>query len=72
MVEGSVQKYLNEIALMGQAFVKDDKQTIETLLKSRQASISRFVLFVVGEGIDKKTTDFAAEVQAQANQATRV
>ena len=57
---------------MGQAFVKDDKQTIETLLKSRQASISRFVLFVVGEGIDKKTTDFAAEVQAQANQATRV
>ena len=71
MVEGSVQKYLKEITLMGQLFVKDDKQTIESLLKSRQASISRFVLFVVGEGIEKKTTDFAAEVLAQANQATR-
>jgi elongation factor Ts len=72
MVEGSVQKYLKEITLMGQLFVKDDKQTIESLLKSRQASISRFVLFVVGEGIEKKSTDFAAEVLAQANQATRV
>jgi elongation factor Ts len=72
MVEGSVQKYLKEITLMGQPFVKDDKQTIETLLKSRQASITRFVLFVVGEGIEKKTTDFAAEVLAQANQASRV
>jgi len=71
MVEGSVQKYLKEITLMGQLFVKDDKQTIESLLKSRQAFISRFVLFVVGEGIEKKTTDFAAEVLAQANQATR-
>lgn len=71
MVEGSVQKYLKEITLMGQLFVKDDKQTIESLLKSRQASISRFVLFVVGEGIEKKTTDFAAEVLAQANQTTR-
>lgn len=71
MVEGSVQKYLKEITLMGQLFVKDDKHTIESLLKSRQASISRFVLFVVGEGIEKKTTDFAAEVLAQANQATR-
>lgn len=72
IIEGSVQKYLKEITLMGQAFVKDDKQTIEALLKSRRASISRFVLFVVGEGIDKKSTDFAAEVLAQANQATRV
>lgn len=72
MVEGSVQKYLKEITLMGQPFVKDDKLTIEALLKSRQASISRFVLFVVGEGIEKKSTDFAAEVAAQANQASRV
>ncbi|MFM9968944.1 MAG: translation elongation factor Ts [Burkholderiales bacterium] len=72
MVEGSVQKYLKEITLMGQLFVKDDKQTIETLLKSRQASVSSFVLYVVGEGIEKKSTDFAAEVMAQANQATRV
>lgn len=72
MVEGSVQKFLKEITLMGQIFVKDDKQTIEGLLKTRQASIARFVLYVVGEGIEKKSTDFAAEVQAQANQASRV
>ena len=72
MVEGSVQKYLKEVTLMGQPFGKDDKQSIESLLKSRKASVSRFVLFVVGEGIEKKSTDFAAEVMAQASQATRV
>ena len=72
MVEGSVQKYLKEVTLMGQPFVKDDKQSIESLLKSHKASVTRFVLFVVGEGIEKKSTDFAAEVMAQANQATRV
>jgi elongation factor Ts len=72
MVDGSVQKYLKEVTLMGQPFVKDDKQSIESLLKSQKASVSRFVLFVVGEGIEKKSTDFAAEVKAQASQATRV
>ena len=72
MVEGSVQKYLKEVTLLGQPFVKDDKQSIESLLKARKASVSRFVLFVVGEGIEKKSTDFAAEVKAQASQATRV
>lgn len=66
MIEGSVQKYLKEVTLLGQAFVKDDKQSIEGLLKSKGASVAGFSLYVVGEGIEKKTTDFAAEVMAQA------
>lgn len=66
MVEGSVQKFLKEVTLLGQPFVKDDKQTVEVLLKSRGASVARFVLYVVGEGIEKKSADFAAEVMAQA------
>ena len=64
MVEGSVAKYLKEVTLLGQPFVKDDKQTIEQLLKSKSASVARFVIYVVGEGIEKKQTDFAAEVAA--------
>ena len=64
MVEGSVAKYLKDVTLLGQPFVKDDKQTIEQLLKSKAASVARFVLYVVGEGIEKKQTDFAAEVAA--------
>jgi elongation factor Ts len=64
MVEGSVAKYLKEVTLLGQPFVKDDKQTIEQLLKSKGASVARFVLYMVGEGIEKKQTDFAAEVAA--------
>jgi elongation factor Ts len=66
MVEGSVQKYLKEVTLLGQPFVKDDKQTVEQLLKSKGAQVARFVLYVVGEGIEKKQSDFAAEVAAQA------
>jgi elongation factor Ts len=66
MVEGTVAKYLKEVTLLGQPFVKDDKQTIEQLLKSKGAAVNRFVLYIVGEGIEKKTTDFAAEVAAQA------
>ena len=66
MVEGSVQKFLKEVTLLGQPFVKDDKQTVEALLKSRGASVARFALYVVGEGIEKKSSDFAAEVMAQA------
>ncbi len=54
MVEGSVQKFLKEVTLLGQPFVKDDKQTIEALLKSKGASVGGFVLYVVGEGIEKK------------------
>lgn len=64
MVEGGVAKYLKEVTLLGQPFVKDDKQTIEQLLKSKAASVMRFVLYIVGEGIEKKQTDFAAEVAA--------
>ena len=71
MVEGSVQKYLKEVTLLGQPFVKDDKQTIEQLLKVEGAQVGRFVLYVVGEGIEKKTSDFAAEVAAQAAAAAR-
>ncbi|HEX7054135.1 MAG TPA: translation elongation factor Ts [Burkholderiales bacterium] len=69
MVEGAVNKYLGEISLLGQPFVKDDKQTVEKLLASKKASVSGFVLFVVGEGIEKKSADFAAEVMAQAGKA---
>jgi elongation factor Ts len=71
MVDGSVQKFLKEVTLLGQPFVKDDKQTIEQLLKSKSASVAQFVLYVVGEGIEKKQTDFAAEVAAQAAAASR-
>jgi len=58
MVEGSVQKFLKEVTLLGQIFVKDPagKQTVEALLKARGASVSRFVLYVVGEGIEKRET----------------
>ena len=66
MVEGSVQKYLKEVALLDQPFVKDDKQSIEQLLKSKGASVAAFTMYVVGEGIEKKVTDFAAEVAAAA------
>jgi elongation factor Ts len=69
MVEGAVAKYLKEVTLLGQPFVKNDKQTIEALLKSRQASVAAFTLYVVGEGIEKKKDDFAAEVMAQVGQA---
>jgi elongation factor Ts len=66
MVEGAVQKYLKEVTLLGQPFVKDDKLSIEQLLKSKSATVHGFVLYVVGEGIEKRQTDFAAEVAAQA------
>ena len=66
MVDGSVQKYLKEVTLLGQPFVKDDKLTIEQLLKGKGASVAAFTLYVVGEGIEKKVSDFAAEVAAQA------
>ena len=66
IAEGTVQKYLKEVTLLGQPFVKDDKQTVEQLLKSRNASVAGFTLYIVGEGIEKKQSDFAAEVAAQA------
>ncbi len=66
IAEGTVQKYLREVTLLGQVFVKNDKQTIEQLLKASGASVKDFVLYVVGEGIVKKQADFAAEVAAMA------
>jgi elongation factor Ts len=66
MVEGSIQKFVKEVALMSQAFVKNDKQTIEQFLKEKNTQVHSFTLYVVGEGIEKKVNDFAAEVAAQA------
>lgn len=66
MVEGSVQKYLKEVTLLGQPFVKDDKVSVEQLLKSKGAKVASFTLYVVGEGLAKRENDFAAEVAAQA------
>jgi len=66
MVEGSVQKFLKEVALMSQPFVKNDKQSVAQMLKEKNAAVAGFALFVVGEGIEKKTSDFAAEVAAAA------
>ncbi len=65
MVEGRIKKYLKEVTLLGQPFVKDPDQTIEQLLKSNNASVKRFVRFEVGEGIEKKEENFADEVMAQ-------
>ena len=65
MVEGSVQKYLKEVSLFDQTFVKNDKQTVEQMLKSASTNVKAFTMYVVGEGIEKKVDDFAAEVAAQ-------
>jgi elongation factor Ts len=66
MTEGAVQKYLKEVTLLGQPFVKDDKLSVEQLLKQKGAAVNAFALFVVGEGIEKRPDDFAAEVAAAA------
>jgi elongation factor Ts len=64
-IEGGVQKYLKEVSLFNQPFVKNDKQTVEQMLKAANTSVKSFTLYVVGEGIEKKVDDFAAEVAAQ-------
>ncbi len=64
-IEGGVQKYLKEVSLFNQAFVKNDKQTVEQMLKAVSTTVHGFTLYVVGEGIEKKVDDFAAEVAAQ-------
>ncbi len=64
-IEGTVQKYLKEVSLLNQPFVKNDKQTVEQMLKATQTQVHGFTLYVVGEGIEKKVDDFAAEVAAQ-------
>jgi elongation factor Ts len=69
MVEGALNKFLGEITLLGQPFVKDDKQTVEKMLAARKARVNAYAFFVVGEGIEKKSGDFAAEVLAQAGMA---
>ena len=65
MIDGSVQKYLKEVSLFNQPFVKNDKQTVEQMLKAEATQVKAFTLYVVGEGIEKKADDFAAEVAAQ-------
>lgn len=69
MVEGRIRKYLNEVTLLGQAFVKDPDQTVEKLLKSAGAEVQQFVRYEVGEGIEKKEDDFVSEVMAQAGKS---
>lgn len=66
IAEGSVQKFLKEVTLLSQPFVKDDKKNVGELLKSNGATVKAFALFVVGEGMEKRVNDFAAEVAAQA------
>ncbi|SCY46965.1 translation elongation factor Ts (EF-Ts) [Nitrosospira sp. Nl5] len=68
MVDGRIAKYLAEVTLLGQPFVKDPDQTVEKLLAAKSAKVNGFTLFVVGEGIEKKSGDFAAEVMAQVSQ----
>ena len=69
MVDGALNKFVAERTLLGQLFVKDDKQTVEKMLGAKKAKVNGYAFFVVGEGIEKKATDFAAEVMAQAGKA---
>jgi elongation factor Ts len=69
MVEGGLNKFFGEITLLGQAFIKDDKLTVEKMLAAKHAKLLSYKFFVVGEGIEKKSSDFAAEVAAQAKAA---
>src|SRR2546421_200772 len=69
MVEGALNKFLNDKTLLGQPFVRDDKQTVEKMLAAEKAKVNAYAFFVVGEGIEKKSGDFAAEVMAQAGKA---
>ena len=69
MVEGSLNKFFGEITLLGQPFVKDDKQTVEKVLAAKKAKVHAYAFLVVGEGIEKRADDFAAEVMAQAGRA---
>ena len=64
-IDGGVQKYLKEVSLFNQTFVKNDKQTVEQMLKAASTNVKAFTMYVVGEGIEKKVDDFAAEVAAQ-------
>ena len=70
-IDGGVQKYLKEVSLFNQTFVKNDKQTVEQMLKATGTSVKAFTMYVVGEGIEKKVDDFAAEVAAQVAAAQK-
>lgn len=70
MVEGGLAKFVNEITLLGQPFVKDDKQSVEKALAARKGKVFSYAFFVVGEGLEKRSDDFAAEVMAQAKSAS--
>jgi len=65
IIEGRVRKYLEEVTLLGQAFVKDPETTVDKLLNQARAKVLRFARVEVGEGIEKKSEDFAGEVMAQ-------
>ncbi|MGZ5111734.1 MAG: hypothetical protein ACXWHC_04705 [Usitatibacter sp.] len=69
MVEGGINKFLAEITLLGQAFVKDDKQTVEKMLAAQKSKVRGYRFLVVGEGIEKKQSDFAAEVASMTKTA---
>jgi len=69
MVEGGIGKFLSEITLLGQPFIKDDKKTVEKMLAAHNAAVHGLAFLVVGEGLEKRSTDFAAEVMAQAGAA---
>jgi elongation factor Ts len=69
MVEGGLNKYLGELTLLGQPFIKDDKQSVEKMLAARKSKVHGFRFLVVGAGIEKKSADFAAEVMATAGMA---
>lgn len=71
MVDGAVAKYLKEVSLFNQPFVKNDKQSVEQMLKEKATNVTGFTLYVVGEGIEKKADDFAAEVAAQVAAAKK-
>ncbi len=71
-IDGGVQKYLKEVSLFNQTFVKNDKQTVEQMLKAANTTVKAFTLYVVGEGIEKKVDDFAAEVAAQVAAAQQL
>ena len=65
IADGTVKKFLKEVTLINQPFVKDDKKSVGELLKANGAEVASYALFIVGEGIEKKVDDFAAEVAAQ-------
>jgi elongation factor Ts len=71
MAEGGLAKFVNEMTLLGQPFVKDDKQTVEKALTARKGKVLSYAFFVVGEGLEKRSDDFAAEVMAQAKSAAQ-